>query len=295
MASTVASRAGAPSRVVGRFRVTRTRTPSARHVLHPAPQARRAASFRCRAEQEKAEKEEEDEHEVEVVEEEAAEGEEAAEEETHITGFTAQIETAREALAAHDMEVLEAFIDHAATEVGDLRESSAEAEAKAALAESQATTLQNQYLRLQADFENFRRRSRDDAARAKDDAAGKVVEELLPLIDSFELARQQVKVESEAEEKINNSYQGIYKQMVDIFRKLGVEAVPTTGEDFDPEMHEAIMREPRDDVPDGQVIEEFRKGFMVNGRLVRAAMVKVAYNDAAPAPSSDEEPSDDAE
>jgi hypothetical protein len=85
----------------------------------------------------------------------------------------------------------------------------------------------------------------------------------------------QVKAETEAEQKINNSYQSLYKQMVDIMRGLGIEAVPTTGTPFDPEVHEAIMREPNNEVEDGTVLQEFRKGFRLGSKLLRPAMVKV--------------------
>ena len=69
--------------------------------------------------------------------------------------------------------------------------------------------------------------------------------------------------------------QGVYKQMVEAFRSLGVEAVPGPGNLFDPEVHEAIMREENDDVPDGTVLKEFRRGFKLGNQLLRAAMVQV--------------------
>ena len=65
--------------------------------------------------------------------------------------------------------------------------------------------------------------------------------------------------------------------MVQAFRDLGVEAVPGVGHPFDPNFHEAIMQEPNDDVPDGTILQEFRKGFQCGDRLLRAAMVKVAF------------------
>ena len=70
--------------------------------------------------------------------------------------------------------------------------------------------------------------------------------------------------------------QGVYKQMVEAFRSLGVEAVPGPGNLFDPEVHEAIMREENDDVPDGTVLKEFRRGFKLGNQLLRAAMVQVS-------------------
>ena len=63
--------------------------------------------------------------------------------------------------------------------------------------------------------------------------------------------------------------------MVESFRGLGVEAVPGVGAPFDPELHEAIMREESDDVPDGTVLREFRRGFRLGDKLLRAAMVQV--------------------
>ena len=114
----------------------------------------------------------------------------------------------------------------------------------------------------------------------------------MPLVDNFELARAQVKAETEGEQKINASYQGLYRQLVDLLKSQGVEAVPTEGHPFDPELHEAIAREPSDEVADGTVLQEFRKGFSMGGRLLRPAMVKVSYNDApvdAPAAETTQE------
>lgn len=75
-------------------------------------------------------------------------------------------------------------------------------------------------------------------------------------------------------------------------KSLGVDAVDTVGALFDPELHEAIMREPSDEVPDGTVLMEFRKGFRMGERLLRPAMVKVSFSEAAPAASAqtDSEP-----
>jgi len=71
--------------------------------------------------------------------------------------------------------------------------------------------------------------------------------------------------------------------MVESFRGLGVEAVPGVGAPFDPELHEAIMREENDEVPDGTVLREFRRGFRLAGKLLRAAMVQARGPRPAPA------------
>ncbi|GMH40097.1 hypothetical protein BSKO_08001 [Bryopsis sp. KO-2023] len=169
--------------------------------------------------------------------------------------------------------------------VANLSSSLATAEARASLSAEEENERQNQYLRLKADFENFRKRSATERAQLKESATSDIILQLLPIIDNFELARGQVSPATEGEEKINNSYQGLYKQMVDTFKTLGVEPIVAKGQPFDPEVHEAIMREPNDDVPDGTVLDEFRRGFMLKGNLMRAAMVKVSHSDEGSSPS----------
>lgn len=90
------------------------------------------------------------------------------------------------------------------------------------------------YVRLQADFDNYRKRSEKEKLTVRSNAQGEVIESLLPMVDSFERAKQQIKLETEKEKKIDTSYQGIYKQFVEIMRSLRVAAVPTVGKPFDP-------------------------------------------------------------
>ena len=145
----------------------------------------------------------------------------------------------------------------------------------------------DQFVRMSADFDNFRKRSASEKSALAASVKGDTVMTLVPLVDNFELAKASIKVESEGEARIDTAYQGLYKQMVELFRGLGLEAVPGVGAPFDPELHEAIMREPSDDVPDGTVLEEFRKGFSLGGKLLRPAMVKVSFSEA-PAPAAAE-------
>lgn len=90
------------------------------------------------------------------------------------------------------------------------------------------------YIRLQADFDNFRKRSDKEKSTIRSDAQAEVVENLLPIVDNFERAKQQIKLETEREKKIDTSYQGIYKQFVEIMKSLQVTVVPTVGKPFDP-------------------------------------------------------------
>lgn len=89
-------------------------------------------------------------------------------------------------------------------------------------------------LRISADFDNFRKRTQTERLNLVSNAQGEVVESLLPVLDNFQRARAQIKVETEGEEKIKNSYQSIYKQFIEILDSLGVVPVETVGNPFDP-------------------------------------------------------------
>lgn len=141
---------------------------------------------------------------------------------------------------------------------------------------AEITSGKEKYIRLQADFDNFRKRSDKERVNIRSDAREEVIESLLPMVDSFERAKQQIQPETEKEKKIDSSYQGIYKQLVDIMRNLQVAAVPTVGKPFDPSLHEAIAREESQEYKEGIIIQEFRRGFLIGNRLIRPAMVKVS-------------------
>lgn len=98
------------------------------------------------------------------------------------------------------------------------------------------------YVRLQADFDNFRKRSDKERLNTRSDAQGEVIESLLLMVDSFERAKMQIKPETEKEININASYQGIYKQFVEIMRSLRVSVVPTVGKPFDPSVSDSCVK-----------------------------------------------------
>lgn len=187
------------------------------------------------------------------------------------------IQRAKEAVVAGGLD--QTFLTELEAELHQLADGVQTATKSADASESALLAAKEQFVRLQADFENFRKRSAMEKDTLKIAIKGDTVAELLPLIDNFELAQRQLKVETEGEKKIDGAYQGLYKQMVELFRGLGLEATPGVGEPFDPNVHDAIMREANEDVPDGTVLEEFRKGFKLADRLLRPAMVKVSYSE----------------
>eukprot|EP00897_Mesotaenium_endlicherianum_P008794 jgi/Mesen1/7943/ME000422S07095 len=142
----------------------------------------------------------------------------------------------------------------------------------------------DRFLRLNADFDNFRKRSEQEKAALAVNIRARVLEDLLPMIDNFERAKTSIKAQTEGETKIDNSYQGIYKQFVEAMKSMGVTAVETNGKEFDPAVHEAIMREESNEFEEGMVVQEFRKGFLIGEKLLRPSMVKVS---AGPGPSQD--------
>ncbi|CAN6542646.1 unnamed protein product [Malus baccata var. baccata] len=143
-------------------------------------------------------------------------------------------------------------------------------------ASAEITSGKEKLIRLQADFDNCRKRFEKERLTVRTNAQGEVIESLLPMVDNFERAKQYLKPETEKEEKIDASYQGIYKQFVEIMRSLRVAVVPTVGKPFDPSLHEAIAREESQEFTEGIIIQEIRRGFLLGGRLLRPAMVKVS-------------------
>jgi molecular chaperone GrpE len=134
----------------------------------------------------------------------------------------------------------------------------------------------SQYMRLAADFDNFRKRTAKEKVEFEERSKRSTIIELLPIIDNFERARSQIKPQTESENNIQKSYQGIYKQLVDCLKQLGVSPMRPEGELFDPNLHEAVMREPTNEYPEGTVIEELRRGYILGDLVLRHAMVRVA-------------------
>lgn len=107
-------------------------------------------------------------------------------------------------------------------------------ESKVASLSEETSYERDRVLRISADFDNFRKRTERERLSLVNNAKGEVVENLLPVLDNFERAKAQIKVETEGEEKVNNSYQSIYKQFVETLGSLGVVPVETVGNPFDP-------------------------------------------------------------
>jgi molecular chaperone GrpE len=136
--------------------------------------------------------------------------------------------------------------------------------------------LNGQYMRLAADFDNFRKRQSRDQEDLRVQIACNTLSEILPVVDNFDRARQQLNPQTEEAQSLHRSYQGLYRQLVDVFKQLGVSPMRVEGEPFDPTLHEAVLREPSQHHPEDVVIEELQRGYHLHGRVLRHALVKVS-------------------
>ena len=142
--------------------------------------------------------------------------------------------------------------------------------------EKEHETLNSQYMRIAADFDNFRKRQTRDQDDLKIQLTCTTLSEILPVVDNFERARQQLNPEGEEAQALHRSYQGLYKQLVEVLKQLGVAPMRVVDQAFDPSLHEAVMREPSDEKAEDIVIEELQRGYHLNGRVLRHALVKVS-------------------
>jgi molecular chaperone GrpE len=141
--------------------------------------------------------------------------------------------------------------------------------------EKQRDEYYDRLLRKTAEFDNYRKRTERERLQLSEAAAADLLEELLPLVDDMERALK-ADPGTEATEAIRRGVELIHKQLLETLRKRGVRPVEALGADFDPHFHMAVSHEPADGRREGEVVEEFRRGYMLGDRLLRPAMVKVA-------------------
>jgi len=160
-------------------------------------------------------------------------------------------------------------------------------EARLQQLEKEHETLNSQYMRIAADFDNFRKRQTRDQDDLKIQLICSTLSEILPIVDNFERARQQLNPEGEEAQALHRSYQGLYKQLVEVLKQLGVAPMRVVDQTFDPTLHEAVMREPSDEKAEDIVIEELQRGYHLNGRVLRHALVKVSMGPGQKASNED--------
>ena len=131
-------------------------------------------------------------------------------------------------------------------------------------------------LRAQADAQNAKRRAEQDVERARKFALERFCSELLPVVDNLERALEAASGGEEAAKPIAEGVELTLKSFLDALRKFNIEAVDPQGEPFDPNLHQAMSMVENPDVEPNTVIAVMQKGYTLNGRLVRPAMVMVS-------------------
>lgn len=131
----------------------------------------------------------------------------------------------------------------------------------------------NRLLRTTADFDNFRKRTRQEKEELGQYATLKLIQEVLPVLDNFQLA---LAAETADAQSLKQGIEMVFRQFQSILEKSGVQSIEAVGQPFDPNVHEAVMQVQSEEHAPGTVVEELRKGYMLYEKVVRPAMVKVA-------------------
>jgi molecular chaperone GrpE len=163
--------------------------------------------------------------------------------------------------------------------IGELGSQLAEVKQRAIAAEEDAGRMREALLRKSADFENLKRRADKEKTDFFKFALAETFHDLLAVLDNFERALMHADEASHGDFRIG--IEMIARQLADVLKKYGVAEVPAKGLSFDPNVHEAVVREETDVASPGTILDVLQKGYVLNDRLLRPARVKVA---AQPSP-----------
>ena len=141
---------------------------------------------------------------------------------------------------------------------------------------TKSKNMEERYLRVNAEFENYKKRMiRESSDRFKYFNLD-LIKELLPSLDNIDRAISHAKSDNTDVEGMIVGLEMVTKMTHEVFEKFGVTKVKTVGEEFDPNIHQAVGVDDSDSVPDNQVVEECLKGYTLHGRIIRPAMVRVS-------------------
>ena len=140
---------------------------------------------------------------------------------------------------------------------------------------AQVAAANDSALRAQAELQNYRRRNDENVKRQIRDANERLIKELLPVLDDFDLALDAAR-KTESYEQLVGGVSAVARKFLDTLGKQGVASIPAVGEPFSAEVHEAVMLDEDSDEPDETVTAELRKGYTLHDRVIRPSLVKVA-------------------
>lgn len=134
------------------------------------------------------------------------------------------------------------------------------------------------FLRARADYQNFKRRTEEEKASLKQYLTEDLITRLLPIVDNFERALQ-ASEQTKDYEKLIGGVNAVYRQMQDYLTREGVSAIEALYQPFDPNVHNAVLREETTEYPENTVVEELQKGYRLGDKVLRPTMVKVSTGD----------------
>ena len=138
--------------------------------------------------------------------------------------------------------------------------------------------LESQYLRLQADYQNLQKRTAIEKEDIYKFAAIKTLEALMPALDTFDYARQAIKPDSKME-NLTKDFNLVFDTLLKCLKETGLETIEETGIPFDPIYHEPLQQIPTNELPEHTVMQILKKGYVLNKKVVRPALVSVSIKD----------------
>ncbi len=142
--------------------------------------------------------------------------------------------------------------------------------------QQQVADANDNVLRIQAEMQNMRRRAERDVENAHKFALDKFSADLLPVVDNLERALSAINAEDESQKAIAEGIELTLKSFLEVLKRFKIDAVDPAGEPFDANLHQAVSMVPNPDMEPNTVMDVFQKGYTLNGRLIRPAMVVVS-------------------
>lgn len=171
-------------------------------------------------------------------------------------------------------EVVETTNEAETEEAGADLEDGAKPDKKEQKYKEQIAELNDRYVRQLAEFENFRNRTQKEKEAMFEVGAKSIIEKILPVVDNFERGIAAL-TDDEKEGAFAKGMQGVYKQLIDELDKLEVKEIEAVGQEFDPNLHNAVMQVESEEYESGVVAAELQKGYTYRGQVVRYSMVSV--------------------
>lgn len=135
--------------------------------------------------------------------------------------------------------------------------------------------INNQYLRLAADFDNYRKRQAQERESLLKYGAEESLKKMIEVLDNVDRAKKSVENIDDIN-TLKESYDVVFKQIIEVLGKLGLESIDAEGQEFDPNFHEAVMQTPTSEQPENTVVAVMQKGYKLGDKVLRPALVNVA-------------------